>query len=1064
MALKGDLASVDLAQVFQMLALNQKLGMLTIESPDSWRALYFDHRGVTPYFNEHLMLDRVLAAMVRSGELQEETVRESRDHAASTGRPITDSLLASGFVNEAAFDAGFRREMEEEIHDLFFWSDARFEFIEGASAFEDRDGTINERYFFAIDGMVMEAARRVDEWSYLRERVPCAEQVYRATDGVAQIMDLGDTELAVLEVVDGKRSVRRVVDTTGASAFHVYKSLARLLEHDLIEELPPGDLVAAGDECVAEGRLEDGINLFERAVELEQGLPGTHAMAAEAYEAAEEFELAAHHLAALAEHHVDTGDAAQAVALYRHVIGMLPTDLAARERLVELTAGSAEFGTEDFDPALEGRLLVDLYLETGDIPRVRGILERLLHASPGDVELKKRLIHVHTSAGDTRRVIELYESIADDHAARSEPIAAVKYLQKLLMLDRSRDDISARIKSLYEIDERNRSRRRAMSALLALLVLLAAGAVGWFLYDRHAQDRYATLDVAALVESEQFAAAEEVYAEFASSYPFSLVAADARMQQVRMEARRRAHEAKLRAAEAGRAVQAAKDRDDYRALWERHRVEFEAEELLATVECLEAARRMVLRLGQDEDRAWAREVQLDKSIRDLRVHLRDASELAASARELLSGGRWREARRELLALVDRFELTEDAKQAEVPVMVTSTPSGASITRGELPLTDAAGQPVTTPAVVFFHRADGGRITLHRQGFTPREVVVDASAAETSHHVLTVVPRGVVEFPGAAHSPVAARGSHVVAGLSGGRVGIANMDDGSLRAVIELGDLREMSGAPAVARDRLVFGLNEPRLLCHSLTSGELHYGIDLQSPVTHGPVVRDGRIFVVDRRQVLSCFGLQAGELLWEVQLPGEASGPPSLAHRRVRLGTSAGEYLALDTLDGAVVAHHDGFPPITTEVLLSGEAVIFGTVDGQVIALDERTGVRRWSVKVGAGLAEGALAASGEHVLAVADDLTLTRIDRASGRVAGALELPGSRLSGPVTSGGRVYLSVREAFDERESRDLLLALDAERLEVLWEYRDGGRFRGPVTTDGLAVFLPGSSAKVLRFR
>ena len=30
MALKGDLASVDLAQVFQMLALNQKVGLLSI--------------------------------------------------------------------------------------------------------------------------------------------------------------------------------------------------------------------------------------------------------------------------------------------------------------------------------------------------------------------------------------------------------------------------------------------------------------------------------------------------------------------------------------------------------------------------------------------------------------------------------------------------------------------------------------------------------------------------------------------------------------------------------------------------------------------------------------------------------------------------------------------------------------------------------------------------------------------------------------------------------------------------------------------------------------------------
>ena len=46
MALRGDLASVDLAQVFQMLALNKKVGLLSIQSDTQRRVLYFDERGV----------------------------------------------------------------------------------------------------------------------------------------------------------------------------------------------------------------------------------------------------------------------------------------------------------------------------------------------------------------------------------------------------------------------------------------------------------------------------------------------------------------------------------------------------------------------------------------------------------------------------------------------------------------------------------------------------------------------------------------------------------------------------------------------------------------------------------------------------------------------------------------------------------------------------------------------------------------------------------------------------------------------------------------------------------
>jgi len=74
MALRGDLASVDLAQVFQMLAHNQKVGLLSIQSTRLWKVLYFDNRGVTVHHNVHQLLDRIVAiltrprAMVRLGD------------------------------------------------------------------------------------------------------------------------------------------------------------------------------------------------------------------------------------------------------------------------------------------------------------------------------------------------------------------------------------------------------------------------------------------------------------------------------------------------------------------------------------------------------------------------------------------------------------------------------------------------------------------------------------------------------------------------------------------------------------------------------------------------------------------------------------------------------------------------------------------------------------------------------------------------------------------------------------------------------------------------------------
>ena len=54
--------------------------------------------------------------------------------------------------------------------------------------------------------LIMEAARRIDEWDYIRERIPGALEVYRSVGGNS---DLDETTAAIYDLVDGKRNVAR---------------------------------------------------------------------------------------------------------------------------------------------------------------------------------------------------------------------------------------------------------------------------------------------------------------------------------------------------------------------------------------------------------------------------------------------------------------------------------------------------------------------------------------------------------------------------------------------------------------------------------------------------------------------------------------------------------------------------------------------------------------------------------------------------------------------------------------------------------------------------------------
>ncbi|MEM7201621.1 MAG: PQQ-binding-like beta-propeller repeat protein [Planctomycetota bacterium] len=1070
MALKGDLASVDLAQVFQMLALNQKVGMLSIQSPGTWKALYFDQRGVTLYFNEHLVLDRVLGNMIRTGQVQAETVTECRDHSAAQGVSVVDSLLAGGFVTEPELETAFRREMEEEIYDLFFWRDARFEFFEGATGFEGREGTINERFFFTTDSLIMEAARRIDEWAYIKERVAGPEEIYRPIENNTNVLKLDDTALAVLELVDGKRNVARLIEITAMSAFHVYKSLAQLLDEESVEQIEASGLIDAAKECVAEGRLQDAINIYERAITLSVGLPETHALVAQAYETTQEFELAAYHLKCVAEYYASDGDIEEAVKLLQHVVSILPTDLATRERIVELTVGAPEFKTISVNSVAEGKVLVDLYLEIDELDRVRGILERLLNDNPNDLELKKSLISIHSKAGDTRRVIELYESIAEDLVRESNPIEAIKYLHKILMIDRSRRDISDRIRSLYELDERRRSRRRAMAALGALLCVLAALAGAWFFYEQHARDQFETLKVERLIEEGEFDAAIGLYQAFLESYPFTLVAKDAKAGLLRVESQRLAHDAEVQRERAERDAEKNRMRTRYRLAWDHYQTEIRAKNLAAALERLETCRRLVTEAGEEVDAKWSDRVQLEKSIGDLRAYIGEAAALERTARELLAKNDWRRARDKLIELTTDYGMTEVARRARIPVLLATRPAGARVFKDGEPVrrrSQGVEEELRTPAVVFCHQEIPEEFGFQLEGFESRTLTVAALDSDVAHCVMTVVPDAIIGFEVSPHTPVGVGGlepRYVVSGLRGGRVGVALADGTGQLPTVQLDGLREVVGTPVVARDRFLFRTNEAELACHRL-DGRLLWRAPLRSPPSTDPVVVGGRVFVVDLEGRLICLDQERGEVLWRNQnLPDVVAGPPVVVQRHVRIGTVGGDYLLLDVLHGEITNRLSGLPRLSAGPLYVRGVAIFGTEDGRVLAIDESNGQVAWAAAVGREVRHGEMILTDDSVLVIGGDQTLVKLGLRDGARHGSFPMPGRPLSGPVCVGDKVFVTVREAVDAKTKRDLLIALEAETLETMWEYRDGGLFAAGLSADGSAVYLPDSDTSVLRFR
>lgn len=1068
MALRGDLASVDLAQVFQMLAMNQKVGLLSIQSKQLWKVLRFDHRGVTVHHNVHTVLDRVVAGFVRSGRLSEEALEEVRDHAARMGQPLTDSLLAGGFLEPGELEEQYRFELEEEIYDLFFCRDARFEFFEGATELEGFDGTHDERYLFNCDSVVMEAARRIDEWAYITERVPSDNEFYVPQVDSISVDEFGNDGAAIFELLDGRRSAGRLVEITGLAKFQAFKVLSILLDAGAIAPIADEELVELGRECAEEGRKADAINLFERAAAAGIEYPEIHALAAEAYLAAELYGDAARHLEAEAEGLLAEGEAQLAAERLFEIRRTLPTALAARERLVDL-AIEHDVSLPEFDAMAEGKELVELLIEFGDIERVRSLLERLLLVAPDDLDLKKALISVHVKAGDQQRVAELYESISEDLVAQGSPLEAVGYLQKILLMDRSRSDISQRVRELYEHDERTRRRTRSLGVLAFLFCLLVVvGAFYWF-YNERADNEFAAIDVRELLEHDDFAGAAIAYKDFIRKFPLTTAVLQAESELQQVEAARQRFEARLANERAERDRELRRIRKDYKKAWDQHREQFLGGDPTQAIATLQRVRELLAKAGGAEDVAWALEEQVERTWQRLQDYLATSEKLVADYREAFAADDWQKARAHALKLKEQFENTAAARSVHVPVRVLTRPPGARLIHRGKPLERTVGgvtEPLRTPALVLCADARAPlEIVTDLEGFEASRLSIRPAEHASVELVLTVVPARRLKFPARLQTGISTGEGWVAVGLRGGKLGISRVD-GSGQRVADLGGLKEVSGTPFVAGGRAFFVSNENTIEGIALATATPARGWPVALP--HGAAtelaVGGGRVVVVDGQSVVHCWEQGRGLHVWSLSLDSPASGSPTIHGRRVFIGTNDGRVLIVDASDGSVLGLLRSRENITTRILSDGSTIAFGCASGTVRAVDLETGKVLWDTQLGGPVTDGTMA-MGEHTVCCGHGDSLFLWDKETGQEQRRFDLDGAVQAGATAQGNRLLVRLqRPRVRNLPHRDALLAIDLVEAGVLWEFESSGISAGVFGADNLTVAFPGAADEVVIFR
>lgn len=279
MAIEGPLEELSIQDVLQLLELAHKTGVLTIRSDRlNDEAIVHFSRGAIVFAVRRRSPRRLGQLLIRMGRL---TQREL-DHAlemqrADPTRRLAEILLEMGSISEEELERQLRFQMEETIYELMGWD-------EGYFRFEEREEIGRGRLLarVRVESLLMEGARRIDEWTRLSSKVPGADAVpilAPATERESTPLDLRTEEWEVLAEVDAHRDIRQIAADLGRSAFDVAKTIYGLVSTGVLRvkeqrgRVPEGALqeaVARAEAHLAAGRVEEAEKL---TMELEAAYP-----------------------------------------------------------------------------------------------------------------------------------------------------------------------------------------------------------------------------------------------------------------------------------------------------------------------------------------------------------------------------------------------------------------------------------------------------------------------------------------------------------------------------------------------------------------------------------------------------------------------------------------------------------------------------------------------------------------------------------------------------------------------------------------------------------------------
>jgi outer membrane protein assembly factor BamB/tetratricopeptide (TPR) repeat protein len=476
MELKGDLSTLALEEVFKSITSSGKDGTLIVYDNKSRKEIYFGRDGV-----------RLLSTGERKGLvigellLKKRIITPAQLSQALTTQKTTNLKLGEiichlGFLKQEDLNKIIQNQIEDEICDIFRWSEAKFEFIEGPIPTQTLTSEEKPVSILTLDInlLIAKITQRHSEWERVKNIFNNPKSIFKIADDCEEkftTVKLTADERRIFSLIGGFKTLEDIVEESPIQASETYKTIYELSQKKVIEEIKPHEVKNYAKQLRNDKRLEGALFFYQQAIKMDPRDLISIENVAEMLEKLDRPTQAGEEYKKLGILLTEKNDVNLAIVAYKKALLLLPHDEKIYASLFNLLVIHKEV-PEAVDVA---KGLIKLYYRSKNMTNILIWAEKITSIKKPDLELRAYAAASYFNMGEYNKCREEIDKAIKELPSRNID-ALIKAYEQILRVESHLSDARYRLSSLRKIKlQQQKKRRKLLIAAASFCFILVIG-------------------------------------------------------------------------------------------------------------------------------------------------------------------------------------------------------------------------------------------------------------------------------------------------------------------------------------------------------------------------------------------------------------------------------------------------------------------------------------------------------------------------------------------------------------------------------------------------------------